>query len=58
MKNIFLPETTDETLARIDQLNADSNPVWGKMNAAQMLAHCAVGYEIVCKDKHKAPNVC
>jgi hypothetical protein len=47
VRNIFLPETIAETLARVDQLNADSNPVWGKMNAAQMLAHCAVAYEMV-----------
>lgn len=26
------------------------------MNAAQMLAHCSVAYEMVYTDKHKAPN--
>ncbi len=56
MKNIFLPNTTAETIARIDQLNADSKPVWGKMNAAQMFAHCAVAYEMVYTDKHPAPG--
>lgn len=56
MKNIFLTETTTETIARIDQLNAGSTPLWGKMNSAQMLAHCSVAYEMVYTDKHKAPN--
>lgn len=27
-------------LARFHKLQADSKPLWGKMNAAQMLAHC------------------
>ncbi len=56
MKNIFLAETTTDTIARIDQLNADTKPLWGKMNAAQMLAHCAVAYEMVYTDKHPAPG--
>lgn len=56
MKNIFLTETTTDTIARIDQLNADSKPLWGKMTAAQMLAHCSVAYEMVYTDKHPAPG--
>ncbi len=27
-------------IERIDRLTADSKPLWGKMNAAQMLLHC------------------
>lgn len=56
MKNIFLPASTAESIARINQLSADSKPLWGKMNAAQMFAHCCVAYEMVYTDKHKAPN--
>lgn len=56
MKNIFSAETTSDTIARIDKLNADSKPLWGKMNAAQMLAHCSVAYEMVYTDKHPAPG--
>jgi len=40
MKSIFDEETYKECLARIDQLTTDTQPQWGKMNAAQMLAHC------------------
>jgi len=52
MKDIFDQEVTNETLARIDKLNADSAPTWGKMSVDQMLAHCCVTYEMVYTDKH------
>lgn len=56
MKNIFDPSVTEEIIARINQLKPDSQPLWGKMNVAQMLAHCSVTYETVFEDKHKKPN--
>lgn len=56
MKNIFEPSVTDEVISRINQLRADSQPAWGKMSVAQMLAHCCVSYEMVYEDKHKKPN--
>jgi len=31
-------------------------PVWGKMNVAQMLAHCNVTYEMVYESKHIKPK--
>lgn len=40
MKSIFDEETYKESLARINKLTADTQPQWGKMNAAQMLSHC------------------
>ena len=42
MKNIFEQAVTDEVIARIDNLTSKTQPVWGKMNVAQMLAHCSV----------------
>ncbi|WP_224996419.1 DUF1569 domain-containing protein [Cesiribacter sp. SM1] len=56
MKNIFKPEVTDEVIGRINSLKPDSQPLWGKMSVAQMLAHCCVMYEMVYEDKHKKPN--
>lgn len=56
MKNIFDPSVTEEIITRINQLKPDSQPLWGKMNVAQMLAHCSVTYETVYEDKHKKPN--
>lgn len=40
MKSIYSPEALEEILLRIDKLTPDSKSLWGKMNAAQMLAHC------------------
>jgi hypothetical protein len=56
MKNIFTNEITDEVVARIKNLSSESQPIWGKMSVAQMLAHCCVTYEMVYTDKHPRPN--
>jgi hypothetical protein len=41
MKNIFDHINTAEILKRIDKLSPTSQPQWGKMDVAQMLAHCS-----------------
>lgn len=51
MKDIFKPTTTFETLERINKLSPNSQPKWGKMNVAQMLAHCNVTYELAYENK-------
>lgn len=56
MKNIFLKETCDEFVNRINGLTVESQPLWGKMNVSQMLAHCNVSYEMVYDDIHPKPN--
>lgn len=48
MDNIFDRGVCDAHIARIHRLRADTRPVWGKMNAAQMLAHVSKPYEMVC----------
>jgi hypothetical protein len=56
MKNIFDSNETDAIIARINQLKPTTKPLWGKMSADQMLAHCNVPYEMAYEDKHKKPN--
>jgi len=57
MKNIFKKPVSDEVIERLNQLNPDSTAQWGKMNAAQMLAHCSVTYEMVYEaDKYPKPG--
>lgn len=56
MKNIFKPEITTEVINRINKLTPTSKPLWGKMTASQMLAHCSVSYEMVYENKHPKPN--
>ena len=46
MKNLFEPERVDELKHRLDSLTAESPRLWGKMNAAQAVAHCALALDI------------
>ncbi|MHA0858092.1 DUF1569 domain-containing protein [Paenibacillus sp. CMAA1364] len=46
MNNIFDQYYLSEITGRIKQLSPDSQPKWGKMNVAQMLAHCSSFQEI------------
>ncbi|CAH1002465.1 hypothetical protein LEM8419_03344 [Neolewinella maritima] len=45
-RSTFAPETLADNLARLDRLRPDTRPQWGKMNAAQMLAHLNVAYDM------------
>lgn len=56
LPNIFQKDTTEAIIQRINSLNADTPPEWGKMSVDQMLAHCSVAYEMVYEDKHPKPN--
>jgi len=56
MKNIFDAKVTDKIISRINKLSPEDRPLWGKMSAGQMLAHCNVSYEMIYEDKHPAPN--
>lgn len=46
MKNLFDDDVYRETIQRIDSLSPSAEPEWGKMNAAQMFAHCAEPVEV------------
>jgi len=41
MKNLFEREAVDEVLSRIDMLQPATPRQWGKMDVAQMMAHCS-----------------
>ncbi len=41
MKNLFECQTVEEVIARIDKLQPATQRQWGKMDAAQMMAHCS-----------------
>ncbi|MBO9591886.1 MAG: DUF1569 domain-containing protein [Niabella sp.] len=56
MTDIFSPEGAQAMITRIEQLTPGSKPLWGKMNASQMLAHLCVMYETVYTDKHPKPK--
>ncbi|GJM60275.1 MULTISPECIES: DinB family protein [Persicobacter] len=45
-KNLYEAVVFEEIRERIHQVKADTIPLWGKMNAAQMLAHTAEVQEV------------
>jgi Protein of unknown function (DUF1569) len=46
MKNLFERETVDEVIVRIDKLQPATQRQWGKMDVAQMLAHCSAALDM------------
>ncbi|MBA3673088.1 MAG: DUF1569 domain-containing protein [Gemmatimonadaceae bacterium] len=51
MATLFDPTTADSVKARLQRLDTNSARQWGKMNAAQALAHCTVAIEIALGDQ-------
>ncbi len=51
MKNLFDEATVAETTGRMERLTAGSERLWGKMTAAQALAHCSVAMEMAVGDR-------
>jgi Protein of unknown function (DUF1569) len=45
MKSLYEAAVVDEVKLRLAELRPDSSALWGKMTAAQMLAHLAVNLE-------------
>ena len=54
--SIFDQQVVSQLTGRINSLSHETQPEWGKMNVAQMLAHSCVSYEMVFENKHKAPG--
>lgn len=46
MKNLFEKEAADEVIERIGTLQPTSSRRWGKMDVAQMMAHCSITMDI------------
>ncbi len=47
MKTIFDKATRDELINRINRLDENGTPQWGKMNTYQMLKHCTLFDEML-----------
>lgn len=50
MKSLYQPETYQELISRLNLLHAESPNQWGKMDAAQMLAHCSCPLKLALGD--------
>jgi Protein of unknown function (DUF1569) len=51
MKNLFDKSTLEEVINRLNQLTPQSQRQWGKMEVAQMLAHCKEAFKVPLSDK-------
>ncbi len=50
MSSLFDSSCRDQFLARIERLRPDCVRAWGKMDAAQMMSHCALALEAATGD--------
>jgi len=50
MKSLFESGCVEEVQQRLSRLQPDRPRQWGKMNLAQMLAHCSLGLEMAAGD--------
>ena len=46
MKSLFQDEALDEVVMRIEKLRPASQREWGKMDVAQMMAHCSATFDV------------
>jgi hypothetical protein len=53
MKGIFNPVDNAALIERINQLSENTPALWGKMNAAQMMAHMQVGMNMAFGNSKK-----
>lgn len=51
MKNLFDKEVYEEIISRLNLLKSQSQRQWGKMDVAQMLAHCKEAFKVPLSDK-------
>ncbi len=56
MKNLFEAATVEEVKRRMADLTPESERLWGKMNAAQALAHCSAAMEMAI-GKTRPPRI-
>jgi hypothetical protein len=50
MPNLFDAADRDRLLHRLSSVQPSSARQWGKMNPAQMMAHCSIALEVACGD--------
>jgi hypothetical protein len=56
MPNLFDTDIYTGLVARLNSLTPDSQPLWGKMNVAQMLAHCKEAFKVPLSET-KLPRI-
>lgn len=57
MKSVFESAAQKEIIDRLNKLTPQTKAQWGKMNVAQMLAHCSISMQVPVGDKTIKPTV-
>lgn len=56
LPNIYDKHVAQDLINRINKLTPATQPLWGKMNASQLMAHCCVTYEYIFDERNDKPN--
>ncbi|MCC6571767.1 MAG: DUF1569 domain-containing protein [Chitinophagales bacterium] len=56
LPNVYDAAVAQQLIDRIHQLTPQTQPKWGKMDVARMLAHCNVTYEYVFDERNDQHN--
>ena len=56
LPSVYNKSEVEKLIDRINQLSSTTPAKWGKMNVAQMLAHCNITYEYVFDERNDHPN--
>ena len=56
MKSLFEKDSFNEIMQRLNRLSPQSKRQWGKMEVAQMMAHCKEAFKVPLSDK-KYPRI-
>lgn len=51
MLSLFDKPVHEEVMQRLQSLDANAQPQWGKMNASQMMAHCCKAFEVPLSER-------
>lgn len=58
MENLYQKQTYDSVIDRLNKLTPSSQRLWGKMEVAQMLAHCKEAFKVpLSKTNETQPHV-
>ncbi len=53
LPTIYTKTTAEDVIGRINKLNASTTGQWGKMDVAQMMAHCNITFEMAFDPTYK-----
>lgn len=52
METLFSKDTLDKSIERIQKIQSNQQPLWGKMNPSQMMDHCSETMKVARGQKH------